>query len=188
MNIVFGFGPFIAFFVLMRLASPISGLAAALAVSLLLMLRQWRRGEQIKLLELGSLILFGALVLYTLVAVPAWTVATVRLAVDAGLLAIALVSLAVGRPFTLQYARERVPAAYWASPLFLAANLRITATWAAAFAVMVAADAAAEYVAVIPLWIDIAATLVALAGALWFTQWYPALLRRRAGVSDNPGA
>jgi hypothetical protein len=187
-NILLGLAPFIAFFVLMRVASPIAGLVAALAVSLLLGLRQWRRGEEVKLLELGSLILFAALVLYTLVAAPVWTVATVRLAVDGGLLAIVLVSLAIDRPFTLQYARERVPQIYWTSPLFIATNRRITAAWAAAFAVMAGADAAAEYVAEIPLWIDVAATIAALAAALWFTQWYPSQVRGRVGLTDNPAA
>src|SRR6516164_5058454 len=37
-----------------------------------------------------------------------WTLTAVRLAVDLGLLAIVLVSIAVGRPFTIQYARERI--------------------------------------------------------------------------------
>ena len=78
--------------------------------SLLLCLRMRRRGESVKILEIGSLVLFGLLVrVYAGSAAPPWTVATVRLAVDAGLLAIVLVSLAIGRPFTLQYARERVP-------------------------------------------------------------------------------
>ena len=133
-----------SFFALMRLFSPLAGLAGALVASLLLGLRQWQRREQMKVLELGTLTLFSALVLYTLIAAPEWTVATVRLAVDGGLLAIVLVSLAIDQPFTLQYARERVPQEYWAAPLFIATNRRITAAWAAAFAVMTGADAAAQ--------------------------------------------
>ena len=108
MNILLSLSPFIAFFVLMRVVHPLAGLVGAFAVSLLLGVLQWRRGKSVKVLEIGSLALFGALVFYTLVAAPEWTVATVRLAVDAGLFAIALVSLLVGQPFTLQYcARER---------------------------------------------------------------------------------
>jgi hypothetical protein len=107
-----------------------------------------------KVLEVGSLLLFGLLLLYTLIAAPHWSVATVRLAVDGGLFTILLVSLAIGAPFTLQYARERVPKEYWASPLFLATNPRITGVWGAAFAVMTVADAAAEYIEAIPLWIE----------------------------------
>ena len=107
-----------------------------------------------KILEIGSVVLFGLLVAYTLLAAPRWTVATVRLAVDGGLLTIVLVSLGIGRPFTLQYARERVPEPIWALPVFFTTNRRITVVWAVAFAVHVAADAAAEYVPAVPLWLD----------------------------------
>jgi hypothetical protein len=185
MSILFSLSPFIVFFVLMRLVSPLAGLATAFAVSLLMGFYQWWRGEQVKVLELGSLLLFGLLLLYTLRAAPHWSVATVRLAVDGGLFTIGLVSLAIGTPFTLQYARERVPKEYWASPLFLATNQRITGVWTAAFAVMTIADAAAEYVEAIPLWIDIGATIGAFVTALWFTQWYPEVVRRRV---DSVGA
>jgi hypothetical protein len=112
MNILLSLSPFIVFFVLMRLVSPLAGLAAAFAVSLLLAFYQWWRGEQVKILAVGSLLLFGLLLLYTLIAAPSWSVATVRLAVDGGLFTIVLVSLAIGAPFTLQYARERVPKEY----------------------------------------------------------------------------
>jgi hypothetical protein len=163
----------------MRSVSPVAGLSGALVASVLLCLRTRRLGKAAKVLELGSLILFGLLVGYTLIAMPHWTVARVRLAVDSGLLAIALVSLAIDRPFTLQYARERVPEALWATPVFLTTNRIITAVWAGAFAVHVAADAAAEYVPAIPLTIDIAASIAAFLGAVWFTRWYPARVQRR---------
>jgi hypothetical protein len=185
MNIVLSFAPFIAFFALLRLVSPVAGLVAALVVSALLCARMWRRKEKIKVLEIGSLVLFTALVAYTLVFAPVWTIATVRLAVDAGLLAIVLVSLAIGRPFTLQYAREEVPEHLWTSPVFLRANRIITSVWALAFAVLVAADAAAEYAPAIPLWIDVAASVVALLGAIRFTIWYPASLRERWKLAEG---
>lgn len=180
MGLFVGLTPFIAFFVLMRLISPLAGLVAAASVSALLCGLMYRSGKSLKILEIGSLLLFGALVLYTWVAAPEWTVATVRLAVDAGLLAIVLVSLAVGSPFTLQYAREQVPEEFWKTPQFLAANRLITAVWAGAFAVLVAADTAAEYLPSIPIWIDVAASVAAFLGAVGFTLWYPVALRRRA--------
>jgi len=178
-SILLSLSPFAVFFALMRLVSPIAGLIGAFAVSVFLCLRERRRGQSVKILEIGSVVLFGMLVAYTLLAAPRWTVATVRLAVDGGLLTIVLVSLAIGRPFTLQYARERVPEPIWALPVFFTTNLRITVAWAAAFAVHVAADAAAEYVPAIPLWIDIVASLAAFLGAVWFTRWYPAAVQRR---------
>jgi membrane protein YdbS with pleckstrin-like domain len=187
MSIVLGLTPFIVFFVFMRAVSPPAGLAAAFALSVLLGIRQWWRGESVKVLEVGSLALFGVLLIYTLVAAPDWTVATVRLAVDGGLLAIVLVSLAIGMPFTLQYARESVPKELWTSPLFMSTNRRITAVWAVAFAVMTAADAAAHYVETIPVWIDISASIIAFVAAVWFTRWYPAVVRRRVADAGGPG-
>lgn len=182
MSVVLGLTPFILFFLLMRVVSPFAGLLAAFAAAVLLGLWEWRRGGKMKVLEIGSLILFGALVLYTYVARPEWTVATVRLAVDGGLFVIAAGSLAINQPFTLQYAREQVPREFWTSPVFIDTNRRITGVWTAAFAVMAGADAVAQYVPSVPLWIDIAATVAAFAAALWFTRWYPAVVRRRVAA------
>ena len=179
MSILLSLSPFAVFFVLMRAHSPLAGLAGAFLTSLLLCLRMGWRREALKILEVGSLVVFGALGAYTLLLAPRWTVATVRFAVDAGLLGIVLVSLAIGRPFTLQYARERVPRQFWDLPVFLTTNRRITTAWAAAFAVMVAADLAAEYTEAVPLWVDVAASIAAFGGAVWFTRWYPAAVQRR---------
>jgi hypothetical protein len=178
MSILLGLSPFIVFFVLLRLVSPLAGLAGATLVSAGLLARERRRGGTVKILEIGSLALFAALTLYTLVFAASWTVATVRLAVDGGLLAIVLASLAIGKPFTLQYARERVPEAVWGLPIFFAVNRAITIAWALCFAVLTAADAAAEYRPSIPLWVDIAAAVAAFAAAFLFTLWYPARQRR----------
>jgi hypothetical protein len=120
MNILLSLSPFIAFFVLMRVVHPLAGLVGAFIVSLLLGVLQWRRGESVKVLEIGSL------------------------------------------------------------------ALQITAAWTAAFAVMAGADAAAQYVDAIPLWIDIAATVAAFAAAFWFTRWSSARARRRAASFANP--
>lgn len=183
MSVLLGLSPFIVFFALMRLVSPVAGLVGALAASMLLCLGMRLRGASVKVLEVGSVALFGLLTAYTLVAAPHWTVATVRLAVDAGLLAIVLISLAIGRPFTLQYARERVAEQFWASPIFMAVNRAITWVWAGSFAVLVAADAAAEYVPAIPLWVDVAVSVAAFGGAVSFTRWYPAKVQRAVAAA-----
>ena len=186
MSILLGLSPFIVFFVLMRLVSPVAGLVGALVASALLCLAMWLRGASVKILEAGSLVLFALLAIYTLVAAPTWTVATVRLAVDAGLLGIVLVSLAIGRPFTIQYAREQVPEQFWASPIFTSVNRAITWVWAAAFAVMVAADAAAEWVSAIPIWVDVVASIAAFLAAVWWSRWYPAKVRRAVAAAFGP--
>lgn len=92
---------------------------------------------------------------------------------DIGLLVIVLVSMAVRSPFTLKYAREDTPREHWDSPLFLRINYVITAVWALAFAVMVAADLVLVYRPDLPSKYGIIVTVLAIIGAVKFTQKYP---------------
>ena len=141
MGMLLAFAPFIAFAVVDRLAGSVEGLCAGFAVSALMLIRdQFSRERSPKILEIGTAILFGALALYTLFGDPAWSIIGVRLVVDAGLLLIVLISIAIRRPFTLQYAREQVSQDLWTSEEFVRTNYVITAVWALAFVALVAAD------------------------------------------------
>src|SRR6202000_2332793 len=97
----------------------------------------------------------------------------VRLVVDAGLLLIVTISIAIRQPFTLQYAREQVPQQMWASREFVRTNYVITAVWALAFAALGAADAMLLYLPDLPPRFGIIVTVLALVGAFKFTAWYP---------------
>jgi hypothetical protein len=168
-NILLGFAPYIAFFIVLRAVSVEVGLWAALTVAVPNAGRDWLQSRSLKVLEIGNVALFLALAAFTAIEHWEWSVMAVRLAVDTGLLAVVLASLAIGQPFTLQYARQRVPKEYWQAPLFLAINRHITWGWAAAFAALVAAHAAVVFVPDVPVWSDIAVTVIALTGALRFS-------------------
>jgi hypothetical protein len=178
MGILLAFAPFLAFALVDRLVGPMEGLIAGAVVSAALLLRDLVLGRTVKVLEIGTAILFGGLALYAMLGRPSWSVIGVRLVVDAGLLLIVLVSLAIRRPFTLQYAREQVAPEHWGAPEFIRTNYVITAVWALAFAVMVAAELALLYLPGIPPRAGIIAIILALVGAMKFTAWYPE--RRRA--------
>ncbi|HEY1858158.1 hypothetical protein [Acidocella sp.] len=174
MGILLAFAPFIAFVLVDRLVGPTPGLFTGVIVSVILLVRDWvTPGRAPKLLEIGTALLFGGLALYAAVEEPTWSVIGVRLCVDTGLLLIVLVSMAVGRPFTLQYAREQVAPESWSSPEFVRTNYVITAMWACAFFVMVAAELALLYIPGLPRRVGIIAIILALVGAVKFTGWYP---------------
>jgi hypothetical protein len=174
MGVLLAFAPFIAFAVIDRLIGPTQGLFAALIVSVALLVRDWvRPGRAPKILEIGTALLFGGLALYTAFAGPIWSVIGVRLCVDIGLLLIVLISLAVGRPFTLQYAQEQVASEFWGHPDFVRINNTITAVWALAFFVMVIAELALLYLPGVPHGVGVVAIVLALVGAVKFTGWYP---------------
>ena len=149
-------------------------MAAGAVVSAALLLRDWAPpGRSPKILEIGSLVLFGGLALYAFVAAPTWSIIGVRLRVDTGLFCIVIASLVLRRPFTLQYAREQVSAEFWNSSEFIRTNYVITGVWALAFAVLVAAELILLYVPAWPPKIGIVMTIVALVAAVKFTGWYP---------------
>jgi len=176
MSLLIGFLPFLAFAVLASYGQVLAGLLAATAIATGAMLRS----RSLRWLEAGSVGLFAALALCALLAPVPPPASVVRLAVNGGLAAIVLLSLAVGRPFTLPYAREQAPREIWTHPVFLAVNRRITLVWALAFAVMALADAlpiaAPSLAGLFPLVLQ----AMALAAALSFTVWYPKHVRRRA--------
>jgi len=139
MNLLLAFAPFIVFVVVERLAGIPAGLAAAAIVSAIMLVRDLLApGRHPKLLEIGTCLLFGGL--FLLAMGEQWSIADVRLRVDAGLLAIVLLTMVFQRPFSLQYARESVGREHWDSPEFLRTNYVISAAWAAAFGVLVLAE------------------------------------------------
>jgi len=173
MGMLLAFAPFIVFVVLERFVGITAGLVSASVISVLLLLHDLIAHRKVKVLELGTLVLFGGLALYAKFADPNWSIIAVRLRVDAGLLLIVLVSLAIRRPFTLQYATEQVSQDLWSSPDFIRTNYLITAVWALAFTVMVIAEAAILYAPGLPTKVGVIITVAALYGAFRFTADYP---------------
>jgi hypothetical protein len=86
---------------------------------------------------------------------------------------IVLTTLIIGKPFTLQYAREQVPQSLWDTPQFIRINYVITGVWSGAFLFLALADLISINRIDLPPKIGILATVLALVGAFKFTQWYP---------------
>ena len=174
MNILLAFTPFLVFVLFERLGGTFSGLVTAAVAAFAMIIRDQMRGRgSWKVLEIGTVLLFSGLALYVMATGDVWSISEVRLRVDAGLLAIVLLSLAIRTPFTLQYAREQSSRELWKEPAFVKANYKITLAWAAAFAVLVAADLLLIYKPELPVAIGVSATIVALAAAVRFTASYP---------------
>jgi hypothetical protein len=150
-----------------------AGLMIGAAVSATLLVKDLIRRQQPKILEIGTFLMFAGLLAWVKLFPSPLTVLTVRLRVDVGLLMIIVISMAIAKPFTLQYARERVPEERWKSPQFAKINFVITGVWALAFVCIVAADLMMVYMPNVPLRVGIAVSIAALYGAYRFTGWYP---------------
>ena len=182
MTIFLILAPYAAFATLMLVTSAAMSLFASAAICLMVMAYDAFRGRSIKMLGAGSVIVFTALgATITLVDI-GLSGSAVKLAVDAGVLAISLVSLAIRQPFTLQYAREMVDAETAQLPGFIRANYIITWAWTGAFLLMMIANVLMIYVPGLPLWFGIAIVFAARNSAVYFTKWYPEHRKAKYGT------
>lgn len=183
MTIFLILAPYGAFASLMLLTSAKASVFAAAAISLAVIALDFIRGRSLKWLGAGSAILFAALGLTLTLIDPSLGNSSVKLSVDTGIFAISLTSMLIGRPFTLQYAREAVAAETAAMPGFLRANYIITAAWTAAALVMMVANLAMLYVPGLPLWLGLAIAFAARNSAVYFTKWYPQHRKAKYGTT-----
>jgi intracellular septation protein A len=171
--------PFGSFSLLMLVTSATISLFAAAAICFAVIAYDVIRGRSIKMLGAGSVILFGALGCYITLVDSSLSSSAVKLTVDAGVFAIAMLSIAFRIPFTLQYAREMVDLETAKQPGFMAANYIISWAWAAAFLAMMAANALVIYAPSLPLWAGLAIVFAARNSAAYFTKWYPQYRKAR---------
>ncbi|MFJ9471645.1 hypothetical protein [Streptomyces caniferus] len=159
--------------------------ALALAVTIVVIGRKRRPGSSFKILEIADVVFFAAMAVIGIVASPGtlrWLENYSGEVSNIALLAISLGSMAVGVPFTLQYAREQVPREFWDDPRFLRTNYCITGVWGAAFGVAAIAGAYGDLVLHNSnnLWTGWIIQIAAIIVALQFTRWYPDVVRARA--------
>ena len=174
--------PFGAFTALMLVTSAAVSLFASAAIGVMVMAYDILRGRSIKMLGAGTVVIFIALALYLTLVDSGLSNSAVNLAVDAGVLAISLISLVIRQPFTLQYAREVVDAETAALPGFTRASYIITGAWTLAFLLMLLANVLMIYVPGLPLWSGLAIAFAARNTAIYFTKWYPKYRRAKFGA------
>lgn len=175
--------PYGAFAMLMLVTSPATSLFASAAICLAVIAFDVARGHQVKLLGAGTALIFATLGCHQILGDPPLSKLAVRIAVDGGLFLAGLLSLALRKPFTLQYAREMVDAETARLPEFVTANYVITAVWLAAFLLMAAANWLLLNLPDLPLWSGFVIALAIRNPALYFSKWYPGYRRRKLGQS-----
>ncbi len=176
MGIFLSFLPWIVFWVLSgRDNYQIATLAATLVV-IFLNVKDIRQ-RSIKILDLGTLIFFIILAAISFSSEAAWIDHYSAPLSDVAMFLIALISLVIRKPFTLQYAYEQVDQKFWNTPGFYNTNRTISMVWCVAFAVNAVLSCA--YVKH-PYMLDWVIHILVLVGAIKFTSWYPNFIRAKA--------
>ena len=168
--------------------------AVALALALLVLMVNWLRGDSPKILEFADVAYFGALVIVVAFASTGtlnWLELWGGEVANIALVVIALGSILIRRPFTLQYAREDVPKSEWSSPEFLRVNYLISWVWAVAFLIEAASGFYGD--AVLDnsnnIWTGWIVQTLPMIIAAQFTIWYPNRLQavREGRAESAPG-
>ena len=182
MTIFLILAPYAAFSLLMLVSSAAISVFSAAAICLMVIGFDMVRGHSIKILGAGSVVVFAAIGLYLILVDPTLGITTVKIAVDVGIFLIALLSIVVRRPFTLQYALEEVDAETAKLPGFIRASYIITWAWTGAVLLMMIGNVATIYLPNLPLWSGILVAFAARNSAIYFTRWYPQHLQDKYGA------
>ncbi|HWQ19931.1 MAG TPA: hypothetical protein VN455_09160, partial [Methanotrichaceae archaeon] len=132
LGLLLGFAPFILFGILAGTSVTQLEIAivVCLAASIIIGYKDLRRGF---LLSWGTLIFFAFLLVSVVLLRNVFVMTHVGILLNATLAAITWISLAVGRPFTEQYARLEVDKSRWDDPVFIRTNRIMTAVWGCIF-------------------------------------------------------
>ncbi|MGA7563905.1 MAG: hypothetical protein WBW55_11925 [Desulfobaccales bacterium] len=184
-SIIIGFLPWIVFGVvagpsLWRLNAAI---IAALALVLVLGYKQLAKGF---ILTWGSLLFFGIILVMVVLCRNLWVINNLDILSQGALAAIAWLSIFIGKPFVLQYARETVPPERQALPTFYSTCRTLAVIWGVIFLIGTGMTVAKSYG-----WLaggmGYQAVSLGLIGlGLGLNHWYPQYVRSRAKLYVNP--
>jgi hypothetical protein len=184
-SILLGFLPWIAFGVisgpsLWRLNAAI---IVALGLVLVMGYKQLAKGF---ILTWGSLLFFGVNLIMVVLFSNLWVIENLDILAKATLAAIAWLSIFMGKPFILQYARETVPPERQGSPVFYRTCRTLAVIWGVIFLISAGMSVAKTYG-----WcaggVGYQTVSLGLIGlGLWLNHWYPQYVRSRTKTCINP--
>lgn len=151
------------------------GLAVALVLSIVMGVARLHRG----VILWAGLIFFISATVAVVVFDNMWAAIHMGIFANGALAVSSWITIALKKPFTLDYAREHTDPSLWENPVFIRINVIITSVWALVFTInAVLAWGKMEHF-VLPEWGYEVLTYTFLVGTALFTTWYPDYCRRR---------
>ncbi|MBI5131888.1 MAG: hypothetical protein HZA66_20805 [Rhodopseudomonas palustris] len=180
-KLLMSFAPWLSFLIIARdtLLRVEIGLSVALALTVVMGVLRLHRGI---ILWVG-VVFFGAATIAVIGFHDSWTLRHLGVLANGALALGAWLTIALKKPFTLDYAKEHVDPSLWTDPFFIRTNVLMTAVWATAFTLnAVLAFGKMEQVALSELAYELISYAI-LIGTAMFTVWYPEHLREVRAAS-----
>jgi hypothetical protein len=174
----FDFAPWIVMSVLVGPQRFVLAASLATASSCAIAGANWLLGVKPKMLDDVGIAFFAALIVVGLAVDDTTRHWFERWSGDISnvlIMLIALGSIVVGKPFTVQYAHETIAQEHWETERFIRLNYVVTWAWVGAFALTALAGFLGDGPLKQPdnLWTNWIVQIAALILALRFTEWYP---------------
>ena len=133
-KLLLAFSPWIFFKIITShhsLAALKVGIIAALIISIVLAIKGIHRG----FILVGSLAFFIFGVIAINIMDNMWVIRHIAVLANGTLASLSWISIFIGQPFTLAYAKKEVDKKYWDSPQFIRKSYVITGSWALVFTI-----------------------------------------------------
>ncbi|MGO8943571.1 MAG: hypothetical protein ACLQJ7_07850 [Syntrophobacteraceae bacterium] len=182
-KMLFAFAPWVSFLVIARnsLFRLKLGLVVALVLVVVMGITRLHRG----------VILWAGLFFFTYATVAVallnnmWIAQHMGVMANGALAVSTWLTIAIRKPFTLDYAREHTDPSLWDHPLFIRTNFVIASVWGLAFSVSaILAWGKIEHFILSELGYEVI-TYTLLIGTLAFSTWYPNYVRRRREMEER---
>jgi hypothetical protein len=177
-GLILGFVPLVVYGVLAGISTTgiTLALAAATVVSIIVGYADLRSRM---ILTWANLVLFGALLITNGVLGMTWIIPYNSILIYTSLAAVSFGSILIGKPFTLQYARNMVDKRLWDNPLFIRVNTLIAGAWGGVFLINCGLSAVALVLPNQPGHIAQLATYIILVAGIIVTIRYPEHIRKK---------
>ena len=141
MGMLFGFAPWIVYWVLVGNVPFLAAVLVALATAVATVVAGRLSGKAGRTLQIGAVATFAVLTVLTLVLSRAFMERWMQPLSNAGIFLVALVGVLIGKPFVREFAEEGQPADVIKSDLFGQITTRLTWIWVGVFAGMTVSSA-----------------------------------------------
>ncbi len=151
------------------------GLIVALVLSIIMGVARLHRG----IILWAGLLFFTSATVAVVLLNNIWTVKYMGILANATLAVSSWMTIALKKPFSLDYAREHTDPSLWDHPIFIRTNVTITSAWALVFTVNAVLAWGKTHHFFLPEWGYEIVTYSFLIGAAAFTTRYPNYVRNR---------
>ncbi|HEX5142983.1 MAG TPA: hypothetical protein VFW21_03850 [Mycobacterium sp.] len=141
MGILYGFAPWIVYWVLVGNVPFTTAVLIALAIAIAMFALGWRTNAPGRTLQVGAVLTFVVLTVLTFTLSQAFMERWIQPLSNAGIFAVALAGVLAGKPFVREFAEAGQPPEVVESDLFAQITTRLTWIWVAVFAGMTVSSA-----------------------------------------------